>query len=207
MLWTSHDSNFNIATSLLSASGIDRSVWGWVFPIINLRCVAPRLQLVERGHLSATVSWTQAEAGISYELAYGPFGSEPDSGTIVSTTDTSYTLTNLEGGKRTAVWVRKACRYDMYDSTVWSDWSLPVVFMTLDIDEVEEDGVHIYSRDRQLVIEASETTTVQVSDMLGRRLKGKIKNEKGEILFDVPAAGVYMVKVGERPAKRVVVIR
>ena len=174
-----------------------------MFPIVNLRCMAPRLQLVERGHLSATVSWTQAEAGISYELAYGPFGSEPDSGTIVSTTDTSYTLTNLEGGKRTAVWVRKACRYDLYDSTVWSDWSLPVVFMTLDIDEVEEDGVHIYSRDRQLVIEASETTTVQVSDLQGRTLWSGTVRQRQEV--PVTTAGVYVVRLGDRAPRRVVV--
>ena len=183
-------------------------IWGGMFPIVGLRCVAPWLQLVERGNGTATVSWTQAEAGVGYELSFGPYGINPDSGTIVGTTDTVYTLTGLESGVREAVWVRKACRYDIYDSTVWSDWSLPLVFLTLGVDEVEGEAVRLQVRDGAVaVVGAADGEEVKLYDALGRQVATARAAAGTETLLAAPAAGVYTVRIGSHPARRVVLTR
>ena len=46
-----------------------------------------------------------------------------------------------------------------------------------------------------------------VFDRMGRQVRGEMRKEKGEIIFAVPASGVYLVKVGDYPARKVVVIR
>ena len=182
--------------------------WGIMFPIVGLRCVAPSLRLVERGNGTATVSWTQAEAGVGYELSFGPYGTEPDSGTIVGTTDTSYTLTGLESGVREAVWVRKACRYDVYDSTVWSEWSLPLVFLTLGVDEVEGEAVRLQVRDGAVaVVGAADGEEVKLYDALGRQVAAARAAAGTETLLAAPAAGVYTVRIGSQSARRVVLTR
>ncbi len=50
----------------------------------------------------------------------------------------SYTFTDLEPGVLLGVWVRKDCRYTTpgYDTIAYSDWSHPVGFMALGLDEV-----------------------------------------------------------------------
>ncbi len=48
---------------------------------------------------------------------------------------------------------------------------------------------------------------VRVYDAVGRELSGKMNAENGKMEMAVPASGVYLVKIGERPARRVVVIR
>ena len=198
------------AISCMNLHGMPSSAiqWGMLFPIVGLRCVAPSLRLVERGNGMATVSWTQAEAGVGYELSFGPYGIEPDSGTIVGTTDTSYTLTGLEGGVREAVWVRKACRYDVYDSTVWSEWSLPLVFLTLGVDEVEGEAVRLQVRDGAVaVVGAADGEEVKLYDALGRQVAAARAAAGTEILLAAPAAGVYTVRIGSQPARRVVLTR
>ena len=42
---------------------------------------------------------------------------------------------------------------------------------------------------------------------VGREMSGKKKVENGNIEMPVPASGVYLVKIGERPARRVVVVK
>ena len=187
-----------------------KDLWGGIFPIVELRCVAPtNFQLVERGYRSATVTWRQNETPDQYQLSIGPVGIEPDSGTMVTTTDTFYTFTDLEPDTRYMVWVRKACRYitASYDTLVWSDWSSPTGFFALGMDEVEADGVRITSQRGSIVVEGAEGREVRVYDMLGREVNGKAKSEKGEATLSVPAAGIYMVRVGELPTRKVAVLR
>lgn len=63
------------------------------------------------------------------------------------------------------------------------------------ISNIEADGISIYSEAGRIVVEGT-TDEVRVFDMVGR----SIRNE------NLPA-GVYMVKVGPLPARKVVVIR
>ena len=174
-------------------------LWGCIFPIVGLRCVAPtNFQLVERGYRSATVKWQQYDTPERYQLSIGPVGIEPDSGTMVTTTDTFYTFTDLEPDTRYMVWVRKACRYitASYDTLVWSDWSSPTGFFALGMDEVEADGVRITSQRGSILVEGAEGRDVRVYDMLGRPV--------GDHALP---AGIYMVRVGNLPTRKVAVIR
>ena len=172
--------------------------WGGIFPIVKLRCVSPRLRLLEQGYGTATVAWRQNDTPEQYQLAIGLCGSVPDSGSSVYTTDTTYTFANLEPDTCYSVWVRKACRYTTagYDTLVWSDWSNKLIFTTVGIDEVEGQGVRIRSTGNTIVVEGAEGKEVRVYDMMGR----EVRNEA------LPA-GVYMVRVGDLPARKVVVVR
>ena len=73
------------------------------------------------------------------------------------------------------------------------------------IDDVEADGFQAYSVDGKVVVKGVENMDVNVYDVTGRQIQA-IKQSSNQATIDVPAAGVYMVKVGTA-VKRVVVIR
>ena len=77
------------------------------------------------------------------------------------------------------------------------------------IDDVQTANIRLYQRDGQIVVEEADGGTlpeVAVYDAVGRMLNNyETRNSKFEI--DVPASGVYLLKIGDRPARRIVVIR
>ena len=74
------------------------------------------------------------------------------------------------------------------------------------IEETTEKGVKLYQRNGQIVVEGAEGNRVMVYDVFGRMLATK-RDDGGLLRVDVPATGVYLVKVGDAPARRVVVVR
>ena len=74
------------------------------------------------------------------------------------------------------------------------------------IEETAEDGVKLYQRNGQIVVEGAEGSRVMLYDVYGRLLATK-RDDGGLLRFDAPAAGVYLVRVGDAPASKVVVIR
>lgn len=66
------------------------------------------------------------------------------------------------------------------------------------IDDVNMGNIHIWSADGRIVVEGAEGKTVQVFDMMGRRINTE------HVTLNT---GVYMVKVGNAPARKVVVMR
>ena len=74
------------------------------------------------------------------------------------------------------------------------------------IEETTEEGVKLYQRNGQIVVEGAEGNRVTVYDVFGRLLATR-RDEGGLLRVDVPATGVYLVKVGDAPARRVVVVR
>lgn len=66
---------------------------------------------------------------------------------------------------------------------------------SVDISNVENDGIDVYSQNGQIVVRGT-TDRVLVYDMVGRQ-------EENQSL----RAGVYLVKIGNHPARKVVVIR
>lgn len=72
------------------------------------------------------------------------------------------------------------------------------------IEETAEEGVKLYQLNGQIVVEGTDGNRVTVYDMYGRMLATK-RDEGGMLRVDVPATGVYLVKVGDTPARRVVV--
>ncbi len=66
------------------------------------------------------------------------------------------------------------------------------------ISSVVEESIYVYSRDGRVIIEGADEEQVKVFDMLG-----KCVGDCSHVLPD----GVYMVKIGNHPARKVVVIR
>lgn len=85
------------------------------------------------------------------------------------------------------------------------------------IDEVEAINAKIFQRDGRIVVESAGVVPVRVFDVTGRMLthssalKGTSSSIEGEFgtrsIFEVPTTGVYLVKIGDAPARRIVVVR
>ncbi len=74
------------------------------------------------------------------------------------------------------------------------------------IDGAEGASARIYQRDAQLVVEGANGQTVTLYDALGRPLAVR-RNEADPVRFTLPAAGAYLLKIGNAPARRIVVAR
>ena len=70
------------------------------------------------------------------------------------------------------------------------------------------DGLNakVYSSRGQIVVEGAEGNTVMLSDVTGRILATK-QDDSLPLRFDAPASGTYMIKIGNYPARKIVVIR
>ena len=102
----------------------DNHGWGMAFPIVQPRCPRPEVLTVTVEGGEALFGW--AEGNPRYELSVARRGTDPDSGSIFATTDTTYSLAGLDSGVWYTARVRAAC--DRYDSLWWSAWSLPTHF-------------------------------------------------------------------------------
>ena len=67
-------------------------------------------------------------------------------------------------------------------------------------------NVRIYQRNGKIVVEGVEGNTVCLYDVVGRLLATR-RETMQEVLLDVPASGAYLVKIGDAPARRIVVRR
>ena len=73
---------------------------------------------------------------------------------------------------------------------------------TQGIDDVNTDAVNVYTLGGQIVVETEQNDEIGIYDIVGRKVDGGRKT-----FFDVPASGVYLVKVGPMPLQKVVVIK
>ena len=73
------------------------------------------------------------------------------------------------------------------------------------IDGVEAVPVKMYQQNGRIVVDDPQGREAEIYDAVGRRLAVRRRGEVPE--FEVPASGVYLVKVEGLPARRVVVIR
>lgn len=86
-----------------------------------------------------------------------------------------------------------AYRYQLSD--YWMDFSR----ITEDcdgIDDAEDDGIRVWTEDGQIKVEGADGLILHVFDMEGRQIANN----------NIPS-GVYLVKIGSYPARKVVVIR
>ena len=74
------------------------------------------------------------------------------------------------------------------------------------IGEVDTINAKVYQRDGQIVVEGADGNTVWLYDVNGRVLATK-QDDYSSLHFDVPASGTYMIKIGNHPARKVVVLR
>lgn len=94
--------------------------------------------------------------------------------------------------------------------TIWLHDTIYIhdtVYITQEgIDGAEALNAKVYSSQGQIVIEGAGGNAVTLFDVNGRRLATK-QDYGTEIRFDALASGTYMIKIGNYPARKVVVIR
>ena len=73
---------------------------------------------------------------------------------------------------------------------------------TQGIDDVIADAVNIYTHGGQIVVETELKEEIVIYDIVGRKVDCGHKTR-----FDVPASGVYLVKIGTMPTQKVVVVK
>ena len=87
------------------------------------------------------------------------------------------------------------------------DYFLTAIFVaSTGIDDVDMDNVTIYSNDNVIVVRGAEGKQVTLFDVNGRMLSREARAAEN-VEFRVNNSGVYLVKVANAAAKRVVVIR
>lgn len=87
--------------------------------------------------------------------------------------------------------------------TVTSDATYIAYFVaTQSIDDVIADAVKVYILGGQIVVETNQKDEISIYDIVGRKVDGGRKTR-----FDVPASGVYLVKIGTLPTQKVVVVK
>lgn len=74
------------------------------------------------------------------------------------------------------------------------------------IDGVDALNAKVYTSQGQIVVEGANGNNVMLFDVNGRVLATK-QDDFSLLRFDAPASGTYMIKIGNHPARKVVVIR
>lgn len=181
--------------------------WGLLFPIVKLRCVAPRLSLVERNDDgSATLAWRQYDTPETYQFAFGEYDMGPEGATLLSTTDTIHHVSGLTDGVHYGAWVRKACRFTTagYDTLVWSNWSNGVDFYLHDNPEginsaVARNGVRLYPNpadDEMTVQSRYNLELIELHDMIGSTVYSiRANGHQVTLPLEHLHAGPYIVTV------------
>lgn len=80
------------------------------------------------------------------------------------------------------------------------------VYSTESVATVDVLDAKIYSNHGQITVEGAEGNAVWLFDVNGRVLATK-QDDYSALRFDVPASGTYMIKIGNHPARKMVVIR
>ena len=94
----------------------------------------------------------------------------------------------------------------LYDTILIHDTIIIHDTIVVGVDEVEALNAKIYTHDGQIVVEGADGNAVTLFDLNGRMLA--TKQEYGMPLrFDAPASGTYLLKIGNHPARKVVVVR
>ena len=73
------------------------------------------------------------------------------------------------------------------------------------INEVKIINAKVYANNGQIVVEGADGNTVTLYDVNGRMLATKQDHDM-PLTFEVPVTGTYMIKIGNHPARKVVVV-
>lgn len=90
------------------------------------------------------------------------------------------------------------------DATYTAYFSSPGV----GIPDAEADhSMTIHTDGRRIVVDGADGQEVRVFDIMGRMVDVDMGNGKGTARLVVPSAGVYLLKIDGRPARRIVVVK
>ena len=139
---------------------------------------------------------------VSVESCNIAFGSVEGSGDFEYGTPATVTATAYSG-YQFMHW-SNGDTHNPYTFAVLQDTTLVAIFEaeTQGIDDVIADAVNIYTHGGQIVVETELKEEIVIYDIVGRKVDGG-RNTR----FDVPASGVYLVKIGTMPTQKVVVVK
>lgn len=95
---------------------------------------------------------------------------------------------------------------ETYEASSWHEYFNNITCHTASVDDVDVINAKVYSRSGRLVVEGADGLTATLYDTAGRILAIK-QSSNQTITFEVPTAGTYLVKVGDAPARRIVVVK
>lgn len=75
------------------------------------------------------------------------------------------------------------------------------------VEDVESINAKVYAHNGQIVVENVNGNDVNLYDMNGRIVQAIKPSGNQTICLDVPTSGTYMLKIGDLPARKVVVVR
>lgn len=165
-----------------------------IFPILEVVCGVPEeVTWNPMGGGNVLLRWEHGQWETMWEVSYGATGTPPGEGTVVETARPSVTLGGIENGRQYVAYVRSRCTVR---DTMWSNWSDSVSIMlggSQDIGDIYAGNIIIHAEDGRIVVEGAEGMEVKIYDMKGIPVGDR----------DLPA-GVYMVRIGALPARKVV---
>lgn len=99
--------------------------------------------------------------------------------------------------------IRIAFRHHNTDDVfVFAVGNIKIVNSAQGIDDVTDGSAIVYAIDGRIVVENDMMEDVIVYDIVGKMVDNGRKNQ-----FTVPSSGVYLVKVGDAPARKVAVVK
>ena len=94
-----------------------------------------------------------------------------------------------------------------YDTVYITTHHYDTIYITEQgIGDVDGINAKVYSTNGQVVVEGANGNMVTLYDVTGRVLATKQDNDM-PLRFDAPVSGTYMIKIGNYPARKVVVVR
>lgn len=172
--------------------------------------ISRRIQIPATGN--STLSWNARGLNDSYynehySVYISTTGNNPSDFTTALYSETinipngvsrSVNLQNYKGQT-----IRVAFRHhNTSDVFVLGISSVKITGSTQGIDDADNSSFNVYASDNTIFVEGAGSEEVCVYDILGQKVDGGHKQT-----FKVPNSGVYVVKVGNAPAQRVVVIK
>ena len=113
---------------------IDTTDWNYIPPCDTMTCAnTSGFHVATQTGRFAALMWVGAPEQTDWEVSYGPIGTAPENGRVISTTMTSATISNLDTGRHYVAYVRGFCP----QCKVWSEWSDGVEFWVGMNDPVE----------------------------------------------------------------------
>lgn len=94
-----------------------------------------------------------------------------------------------------------------YDTVYITTHHYDTIYITEQgIGDVDGINAKVYSSNGQVVVEGANGNMVTLYDVTGRVLAAK-QDDYAPMRFDAPATGTYMIRIGNYPARKVVVIK
>ncbi|MBP5546726.1 MAG: T9SS type A sorting domain-containing protein [Bacteroidales bacterium] len=168
--------------AIYDPSGTSYVFWGGIFPIIERRCGVPRGLALAADSLSAF--WRSDTDAELFQLAVCSDMTEPDSGLLFTTTDTSQALPAFHPDSTYRLYLRKQCAFRQ--DSVWSDWSAPLVIAsrtTEGIGEAENNGWTIDINPNPATKQVHVATNFSLTQI-------EAFDEQGRLVQTLPATGL-----------------